>query len=98
REAGDEITAFDRIYTLLRERIGRADLDFHAFGGRFTDQQIVFGTHILDDILVHFVARDTDAAADDDAAERKDGDLCRAAADVDHHAAAGFLNGQTRAH
>ena len=37
--------------------------------------------------LVELVAADADGLADDDAAERDDGDLAGAAADVDDHAA-----------
>ena len=48
----------------------------------------------LDDGVVELVAADADRLAGDDAAERDDGDLGRAAADVDDHVAGRLLHRQ----
>src|SRR5690606_9537319 len=83
--------------TFLCHGVGRTHLDFDALGSWFTDEQIVFGAHVLDEVFVHFVACHANRAADDDAAEGEDGDFSRAAADVDDHAAARFLHRKPRA-
>ena len=62
-----------------------ADLELDLLGGLLADQQLVLLLDVGDDRLVHLVAADAEALGDDDAAERDDGDLGRAAADVDDH-------------
>ena len=49
---------------------------------------------VVDDRLVHLVAADAEALRDDDAAERDDCDLARAAADVDDHVPGRLGDGQ----
>ncbi len=77
--------------------VGGADLDLDVLGGAFADHEIVGAAHVIDDALVEFIAGDADAAAKNDAAERDDGDLGGAAADVDDHVAGRFLHGQADA-
>ena len=48
-------------------------------------EELVLALDVVDDRLVHLVAADAQRLRDDDAAERDDGDLGRAAADVDDH-------------
>src|SRR5947207_12480014 len=63
----------------------RSDLELDLLGRLLTDEQLVLRLDVLDDRLVHLVAADAHALADDDAAERDDRDLGRAAPDVDNH-------------
>ena len=62
-----------------------ADLELDLLGRLLADQQLVLALDVVDDRLVHLVAADAQRLRDDDAAERDDGDLGRAAADVDDH-------------
>ncbi len=48
-------------------------------------EQRELAAHVVDDRLVHRVAGDSQAGGRDDAAQREDRHLGRAAADVDHH-------------
>src|SRR5690606_29681548 len=57
----------------------------------------MLGTHVLDDIFIQFIACNANPAADDDAAKREQRHFGRAAADVDDHASARFLNRQSSA-
>ena len=68
-----------------------------ALGRLLADGQVVLALHVRDDRLVHLVAADAHALRVDDAGERDDGDLGRAAADVDDHVAARLGDGQARA-
>jgi hypothetical protein len=55
--------------------------------GAFTDEQVVRLLDVLNDRLVHLVARHADRLAVDDAGERDHRDVGGAAADVDDHVA-----------
>ena len=67
------------------------------FGRALADQQVMDLAGVGDDVLVHLVAGHADGGADDDAAERDDGDLGRPTADVDDHAAGGLHHRQAGA-
>ncbi len=71
----------------ILERIGGADLHLDRFRGALADQQVVGLLDVLDDRIVHLVAGDADRLAVDDAGERDDRNVGRAAADVDDHVA-----------
>src|SRR5690606_5687728 len=96
-QSGDEVAPTDVTHALLRTGISRADFNFDFFRLSFTDEQVVFGAHVLHHVLVHLVTCYPDRTADDDSTERKDGDLCSAAADVYDHASPCLLHGKPRA-
>src|SRR5919204_477412 len=77
---------------LLLHRVGGPDLQLDLLGGLRPDQQLVLALGVVDDRLVELVAADPDRLRDHDAAERDDGDLARAAADVDDHRARRLAN------
>ena len=64
-----------------------ADLDLDLLRRRLADEQVVVLAHELHDRHVELVAAGADRRVADDAGQRDDGDLRRAAADVDHHVA-----------
>src|SRR5204862_1205897 len=84
---GDEVAAADLGVRLVRSREGRADRHLDLLGGPLAEHQAVLLLHVLDDRAVELVTTDANALAGDDAAERDDRDLSRAAADVDDHVA-----------
>src|SRR3954451_20468705 len=85
RKPGHEVASPDLRLHLLRKREGRADLELDLLRGLLTDHQFVLALDVVDDRLVELVAADADRLRDDDAAERDDGHLAGAAADVDDH-------------
>ena len=88
RQAGQQVAAAERdALGVPLAGVGRADRDLDVLGRPLAEEQVVLAPGERDDVLVHLVAADADAAADDDAAEADDGDLRRAAADVDDEAA-----------
>ena len=92
--AGHHVAALDLHRHLLLELVGVADGDLDALGGLLADGQVVLALHVRDDGFVHLVAADAHALRVDDAGQRDDGDLGRAAADVDDHVAARLGDGQ----
>src|SRR5207237_9914032 len=86
----------DPAFAVLRHA-GRADLLLDALGAAFADQEVMVAADIRDDRLVHLVAADPHRAGIDDAAEREDRDLGRAAADIDDHRAGRLGHGQAGA-
>ena len=62
-----------------------------------TDERVVLAAHIFDDRLVELVARNLDRGGLDDAAERDDRDVGRAAADVNDQIAVRPADVETRA-
>ncbi len=70
---------------LLLEPERGADLELDLLRGLRPYEELVLLLDVVDDRLVHLVAADPHALGDDDAAERDDRDLGRAAADVDDH-------------
>src|SRR5665647_71264 len=86
-QTGHEVAAADLGLLLLRQRVRGADLELDLLRRLAADQELVLLLDVTDDGFVEFVAADTDGLADDDAAERDDGHLAGAAADVDDHAA-----------
>ena len=72
----------------------RADLELDLLGRLLADQELVVALDVVDDRLVHLVAADAEGLRDDDPAERDDGDLGRAAADVDDHVPGRLGDGQ----
>ena len=97
RQAGREVAAPELDRELALERVGGAGLDFDFLGGALADEHVMHLAGVGDDLRVHLVAGGADRRGDDDAAERDDGDLCGAAADVDDHAAAGLHDRQAGA-
>ena len=77
--------------------IGGADFDLDRFGRALADQQVVLALEVLHDGFVHLVAGHADGTRVDDAAQRDDGDVGGAAADVDDHVAGRLGDGQAGA-
>src|SRR5690606_27462439 len=75
----------------------RADFFLDEFGGGLADEHAVIPADIVDDGLVELVAADPYRALVHHAAQRDHGHFGRAAADVDHHRAAGVRHGQPSA-
>ena len=97
RQAGEHVAAPDLGLHLFFHVPRRADLELDLLGGLLADEQLVVALDVVDDRLVHLVAADTQRLRDDDAAERDDGDLGRAAADVDDHVPGRLGDGKARA-
>ena len=89
--------AFDFHRDPLLERVRGSDLDLDLLGRALADEQVVGLARVRDDGLVELVAGDADRLAVDDACERDDRDVGRAAADVDDHVAGRFGNRHARA-
>src|SRR5690606_24298185 len=53
RQSGDEVAPADVTHALLRTGLSRADFNFDFFRLSFTDEQVVFGAHVLHHVLVH---------------------------------------------
>src|SRR5262249_13862969 len=66
-------------------RVRRTDGDLYELRGPLADEQVVLALDVLDDGLVHLVTGHADRARKHDTAQRDDGDLGGAAADVDDH-------------
>ena len=66
-------------------------------GRLLADDEVVVLLDVVDDRLVHLVAGDADRGGVDHAGQRDDGDLGRAAADVDNHVAGRRLDRQADA-
>jgi hypothetical protein len=86
-QPGDQVAPADLGLRLVRRGEGRADRHLDLLGGALAEHQRVLLLHPGDDRGVELVAAGADRLAGDDAAERDDGDLGGAAADVDDHAA-----------
>src|SRR5205814_1323050 len=95
--AFDEVAALDLHGQRLIQRITGADLDLDLLGGAFADQQVVLALEVIHDGLIHLIAGHAHGARINDAAERDDGDVGGAAADIHHHVAAGLGDGQSGA-
>jgi hypothetical protein len=92
RHALGEVAARDFHLAHFRLRVGVADLDLDALGGRFANQRAVAAAHEVDDRLVEAVAADAHRLRVHDAVERDHRDLGGAAADVDDHRAARLVD------
>ena len=86
RKAARIIAAADRHLHALVERNRGTDRDLGKLRRRLADRQMELVAHVTDDVLVELVARHLERARNDGAAQRNDGDVRRAAADVDDHA------------
>jgi hypothetical protein len=64
-------------------------------GGSLADQQVVPALDVVDDRLVHLVATDACRVGVDDPGQRNDGNLRRAAPDVDDHVSGRLRYGQS---
>ena len=93
-QAVHQIAALDLHGHFGVQGVSRADLDLDLLSSALTDEQVVLALDERDDGLVEHVACHPDAAGRHDAAQRDDGDLGRAAADVHDHAAGGLADGQ----
>src|SRR5262249_491593 len=80
--------------SLYRLGMRGSERDLDLLGPALPDQQPVVLADVLDDRLVHLVARDPDRVAIHRAAHRDDGHLGRAASDVDDQVAARLVNRQ----
>ena len=96
-QAGHEVAPADLGLHLLLERVRGADLELDLLGRLLADQELVLALDVVDHRLVELVAADADGLRDDDAAERDDGHLGGAAADVDHHVAGRLAHRQAGA-
>src|SRR4029079_7401737 len=96
RHALDQVPALDLHRHALLERIRGPDLHLDSRGRALADEQVVRLLDVLDDRLVHLVARDAHRLAVDDARERDDGDVGGAAADVHDHVARGLRDRHAR--
>ena len=63
RQAGQQVAAAEGHRPLLRSRVGRSDRDLDLLGGPLAHQQVVLAPREADDVGVHLVAADADAAA-----------------------------------
>src|ERR1035437_4162982 len=93
-QAGHEVAAADVELLVLGQRVCGAHRDLDVLGGAIPDQKVEVAPDELDDALVHLVAADADRLAGDDAAQRDDGDLAGATANVDDHRAGGLPDRQ----
>ena len=89
-----KVAALDLHGQLRIQCIGRADLDLDLLGSPLTDEQVVLALDEGDDGLIEHITGHAHAAGSHDAAQRDDGDLRRAAADIHDHAAGGLADGQ----
>ena len=96
-QAVHQVAALDLHGHLFFQLVGRTDVDLDLFGGALADQEVILALDEGDDGLVEHIAGHADAAGRHDAAQRDDGDLGGAAADVHDHAAGGLADGQARA-
>ena len=94
RQAGDQVAAADFHGELRLQRIRRPGLDLDPLGHLLADEQVVLLPAVVDDILIHLIARDADRARHDDAAQRGHRHLGGAAADVHDHAPERVGDGQ----
>src|SRR6266508_6459192 len=86
------VTARDIGLGLGLELPRRATLNLGRFSSFGADQEMVPRAHLADDRLIQLIAADLDRFPDDDPAERENGDLGRAAADVHDHASLRLRN------
>src|SRR5207248_7199190 len=94
RQAREHVPPANLGLQLLAQIPRGADLELDLLRGLLTDQELVVALDVIDDRLVHLVAADAQRLRDDDPAERDDGDLGGAAADVDDHVPRRFGNGK----
>ena len=83
--------------TAVCRGVDGADRLFEHFGGAIADEDAVLPADVGNDRLVELVTGDPDGAGEHDAAERQNGHLGGAAADVDDHGAAGVRHVEPRA-
>src|SRR5271156_1626582 len=98
RHAFRQIAALDGNLAHRLARIGRTDLQLDALRRRFADQDSVVAPYVVGDGLVELVAADTHAGRIHDAVQGDHRHFGGAAADIQHHGTAGFLNRQARAY
>src|SRR5216683_3568845 len=95
RDAVGEVPSlhFHRSWFML-SGAGRTERDLELLGLTLTNQEIVVFPDVLQDRLVHLVARDPDRRAEDDTRQRDYRDLGGSASDVDDQVPARLLNWQ----
>src|SRR5690606_1559228 len=91
RDAADQVSALDRHLEFRIQLDGASNLALDALGRPVPDEQVVVSLEVLNDGVVQLVAAHANRLVDHDARERDDGDLRRAAADIDDHVADGLL-------
>src|SRR5699024_10205014 len=96
-QAGHQAAALDLHGDLLRPGEYAADGHFQLLGGAVADEHVVLLADILDHRLVELVAGDLDGGGLHHAAQRDDGNVGGAAADVHHHVAVGLGDVDARA-
>src|SRR6478736_3596558 len=94
RQPGDEVAAADLRVELLFQRVRARERDLDLLRGSLTERERVFLLDVRDDRVVELVARDPDGFARDDAAQRDDRNLGRAATHIDDHVAGGLMYGE----
>ena len=92
-----QVAAFDLNLHYLGAGECGANLFFDAFSGGFANQGAVVAADITDDRLIKTIAADADRVGVDDAVQRNNSDLRGAAANIQHHGTACFINGQAGA-
>ncbi len=97
RQAGEHVPPPDLSLQLFAHVVGRADLELDLLCCLLPDQQLVLALDVIDDRLVHLVAAHAQRLRDDDPAQGDDGDLGRAAADVDNHVSRRLRDRKSRA-
>ena len=95
RQAGHQAAALDLHDLLLGARIDAADGLFDLLRRALTDERVVLAAHIFDDRLVELVAGHAHGHRGDNVSQGDHSHFCRAAANIDDHAASGFCHRQS---
>src|SRR3989344_2208547 len=85
------IATLDLHHELFFDRHCRADLYLHVLGALLADTEVVCFFDVVGDGMIEGIPRAFDRGRGNDATQRNDGDVCRAAADVDDHVPARFM-------
>src|SRR5690606_27019390 len=96
RHAFGQVATFDGNLVHLVTGVRCANLELDFLGRRFADADAVVAADGVDDRIVETIAADTDRCGVDDAVPRDHRALGCAAADVEHHGAARFVDRQPR--
>ena len=92
RQTRHQITPSYIHIVYFRPLVGGTDLYLQILCRPFTDQQIMFLTHVTHDRLIEIVSRDLNGSADNRTAQGNYRDIGSAAADIHDHIAAGLGN------
>src|SRR3989344_716875 len=92
-QACDEVAALDEHRELLLERHRRTDVYLYILGHLVADGEVEGLFDVVGDRGIDAVPRALHRSRRNDAAQSEDGDVGRAAADIDDHVSGRFLNG-----